>query len=63
MHNPEDSSGWIYKIQIAKAIMVWMHSLKTAFYLSYFGKDATWNKNIFLNRRNATNSEMAPNTT
>lgn len=39
MHNPEDSSGWIYKIQIAKAIMVWMHSLKTAFYLSYFGKD------------------------
>ena len=26
--------------------MVWMHSLITAFYLSYFGKDATWNKNI-----------------
>ena len=23
-----------------------MHSLKTAFYLSYFGKDARWNKNL-----------------
>ena len=42
MHNPE--AGYINTN--SKSNLVWMHSLKTAFYLSYFGKDATWNKNI-----------------
>ena len=52
MHNPYESSSLGYINTNRKS-----NYGMDAFYLSYFGKDATWNGN----RRNATNSEMDPN--